>query len=299
MVVQNKAMHLIILSTLLAGTLAAPMIQSLNVNDDGTYQFFYETGKEAGYHKRSEAKQPDGVVIGKFSYEDPNGELREVNYRADDSGYTANGDVSVDGAPKGQFPAVPEETNEAPLPSGPQGEIPEPQSFAVEETKPDETAAQPDSSSAEENPESLTEEESKHEDLKELPSEENTADEPPEAFPPGFFLEKFHGLRRFPEPTKEAESTSKEPISEKPKESPSTEAPKPTDQPAEQPEQVVPNAHEDPYVNLKAAHEMELFMHLRPFQSFSPQQMDTSMFRQPVYVFSYQHPDSYGYRYFF
>ncbi|GBN82474.1 hypothetical protein AVEN_197110-1 [Araneus ventricosus] len=276
------------------------MIQSLNVNDDGTYQFFYETGKEAGNHKRSEAKQSDGVVVGKFSYEDPNGDIREVNYRADDSGYIANGDVSVEGAPKGQFPAVPEETNEAPLPSAPQSENPEPQSFAVEETKPDETAAMSAGSTAEENPESHPEEEPKHEDLKELPSEENRADEPPEAFPPGFFLEKFHGLRRFPEPTKEPEPTPKEPASEKPKEeSPSTEAPKPADQPTEQSVQVVPNAQEDPYVNLKAAHEMELFMHLRPFQSFSPQQMDTSMFRQPVYVFSYQHPDSYGYHYFF
>lgn len=301
----------IILSTLLAGTLAAPMIQTLNVNDDGTYQFFYETGKEAGNHKRSESRQPDGVVVGKYSYEDPNGEIREVNYRADDSGYVANGDVGVEGAPKGQFPALPEETNEVPMPPVPQSDNPDPQAFAIEETKPadDDAAAKFVGAAAEEKPEvhPEEEEESKHEDLKEMSSDENRADEAPEAFPPGFFLEKFHGLRRFPEPTEEPEPiSSKEPSSDKPKEeSPSTtEEPKPTaDQPAteiEQPGQVAPTAHDDLYkVNLKAAHEMELFMHLRPFQSFSPQQMDTSMFRQPVYVFSYQHPDSYGYHYFF
>ncbi|GFR23732.1 uncharacterized protein TNCT_107451 [Trichonephila clavata] len=274
---------------MLAGTLAAPMIQSLNVNDDGTYQFFYETGKDGGSHKRSEVRQPDGVVIGKFSYEDPNGEIREVNYRADDSGYVANGDVSVEGAPKGQFPAEPEQTNETPLASTTEVEHREPQAFPAEEPKPDES----------QEIEVHSEEEHKSEDIKDLSLEESTVNDPPEAFPQGYFLEKFHGLRRLPEPTKEEPSTTEQASTEKPKDesAPAKENP-PVEQPSEQPNDVL--KMEDPYkLNLKAAHEMELFMHLRPFQSFSPQQMDTSMFHQPVYVFSYQHPDSYGYHYFF
>lgn len=96
----------------MAGVLAAPMQQSLSVNDDGSYQFYYETGEDAGRHSRTEVRHPDGTVIGKFSYEDANGDIREVSYRADDSGYVANGDVSVEGAPKGQFPAVSEDQNE-------------------------------------------------------------------------------------------------------------------------------------------------------------------------------------------
>ncbi|GIZ00449.1 uncharacterized protein CEXT_456531 [Caerostris extrusa] len=294
-------MRLIILTTLLAGTLAAPMQQSLNVNDDGSYQFFYETGKEAGNHKRREVRQPDGVVVGQFSYEGPGGEIREVNYRADDSGYVANGDVGVEGAPKGQFPAEPEQTDEShPEPSTSENETREPESFPVEETKSEDL--KPEESKHNDEPvfhQEDPKEQRKHEDIKELPQEENSADEPPEAFPPGFFLQKFHSLRRLPEPTKEEESTTAESATEQPKEeSPSTESSTSVEPSSEQPGQVL-NA-EDPYqVGLKAAHEMELFMHLRPFQSFSPQQMDTSMFHQPVYVFSYQHPDSYGYHYYF
>ncbi|XP_035232611.1 uncharacterized protein LOC118204390, partial [Stegodyphus dumicola] len=259
----------IILITLIASIKAAPVSQSLSVHDDGSYRFYYETGKEGGSHSRTEVRNADGVVIGKFSYEDPTGEMREVNYRADDSGYVAKGDVSVEGAPKGQFPVIIDDKQQEIATTAPL--------VQEDQTQPPETPA-PEPAA-----ESANEEEHDKDDIKDYSFEEQVGDQP-EAFPEGYFLEhKFQGLRRLPEPTKEDKSSSVEPPEEK-------QTPPPEEK---EPEKPVETSIEI------AKREMELFMHLRPFPNFPPKKWDPSMLHQPVYVFAYQQPDAYGYHYYF
>ncbi|XP_054712478.1 LOW QUALITY PROTEIN: uncharacterized protein LOC129222072 [Uloborus diversus] len=276
-------MKLIIFSFLLAGALAAPASQSMTFNDDGSYRFYYETGKDGGSHSREEFRNPDGVVVGKFSYEDPNGELREVNYRADESGYIAEGDVSVPDVPKGKFPAdVPEEVQ-----SDSSQEISAPQIVHTEEVpvvdyQPE--AAPNEISSVEEAPSSSEEDEGK-DDMNDLALEESTANDPPEAFPEGFFLQHFQGLRRLPEPTTEAKEVSTEPPAKEDIEESSSEISN------EQPE---PSNGED-----TSKSGVSMFSPLRPFPHFSAAEWVAALHHQPVYVYSYQQPDSYGYHYFF
>lgn len=259
------------------------MQQSLSVKDDGSYQFYYETGKDGGSHSRSEVRHPDGVVIGKYSYEDPNGDIREVRYRADDSGYVENGGVSVEEAPKDQFPAAPEDEIQDPNPSPAQVEEGNQQN--PEETPVEKQAA-----------EHKDEDRKAEDEMKDLAIDESAMNDPPEGFPQGFFLQHFQGLRRLPEPTKEEDLTTAAPQPEEAKEEPT--AVEVVDGPSEEMQDKDYNP-EDPNKN-KLANEMGMFMHLRPFQGFEPHQMGSSMFHhQPVYVFSYQHPDSYGYHYYF
>ncbi|GFX13251.1 adult-specific rigid cuticular protein 12.6 [Trichonephila clavipes] len=68
----------------------------LNLKDNGQYNFLYNTG-DAGAHKREETSNGDGTVSGSYSYVDPNGDLRKVEYKAGGSiGFQPSGDISVD-----------------------------------------------------------------------------------------------------------------------------------------------------------------------------------------------------------
>ncbi|XP_013789437.1 adult-specific rigid cuticular protein 11.9-like, partial [Limulus polyphemus] len=58
-------------------------------------KFLYKTG-DAGDHSREEQISSDGTVKGKYSYIDPNGEVREVRYTAGVGGFKPEGDISVD-----------------------------------------------------------------------------------------------------------------------------------------------------------------------------------------------------------
>ncbi|KAF8783502.1 Adult-specific rigid cuticular protein 12.6 like protein [Argiope bruennichi] len=68
----------------------------LNIEDSGKYTFLYSV-EDAGAHKRQESSNGDGTVSGSYSYVDPNGDLRKVEYKAGGSiGFQATGDISVD-----------------------------------------------------------------------------------------------------------------------------------------------------------------------------------------------------------
>jgi len=277
------------------------MSQSVLFHDDGSYQFYYDTGKDGGSHSRSEMRRPDGVVVGKYSYEDPTGEIREVSYRADGTGYVATGDVSVKGAPKGQFPFVPEEhqigtslqeenqVQQSDSKSDP--ESPDVQSESALKNRDLDAPSQEvkeDSTKAEEvesvNSEAHQDDNDK-DDMKDLSLEESTVDGPPEAFPQGFFLQNFQGLRRLRDPPKEEAPTTTEVSTE-------GEA---TTTPAKEENESQPTEASKSDKKPGA----DFFLPLKPFPNFSPQQWASSMFHQPVYVFSYQQPDSYGYHYYF
>jgi len=60
----------------------------------GAYNFGYATG-DAGGHSRVESGN-GGTVSGSYSYVDPNGDLRTVQYSAGPGGYQASGDIGVD-----------------------------------------------------------------------------------------------------------------------------------------------------------------------------------------------------------
>ncbi|XP_067123736.1 uncharacterized protein [Centruroides vittatus] len=89
---------------------AIPHAEYKASSSDGSYSFNFETGEEGGKHSRKETRSAEGVVVGEFSYEDPNGNLRMVEYRADGNGYVARGHVGPEGAPKAELPlyALPE-----------------------------------------------------------------------------------------------------------------------------------------------------------------------------------------------
>lgn len=285
---------------LVATSVAAPAAQSLMFRDDGSYRFYYETGKEGGSHTRTEVRGPDGVVIGKFSFEDPDGELREVNYRADETGFVAKGDVGVKGAPKGQFP-VPEE--EQPAQESPSATTLNDQ--PAEPSSPQETVEE--NSQPQATDEGVFDEEEDKDDMQDLALEETSANDPPEAFPPGFFLEKFQGLRRLPEPTNEGEPATTEAATEAEKAEPEIAEEEVKEEQVETTEaseaEAEPVPDEVPVLS---------FAPVKPFpiaaveadpapgiSHISHHEWASAMFHQPVYVFAYHQPDSYGYHYYF
>lgn len=84
-------MKFIILSALVVCAFAT----DVQLSSDGiNYNFGYRTG-DAGLHTRSESGTA-GAVSGQYSYVDPNGNLRQVSYTADASGFHPSGDISVD-----------------------------------------------------------------------------------------------------------------------------------------------------------------------------------------------------------
>ncbi|XP_037082921.1 uncharacterized protein LOC119103472 [Pollicipes pollicipes] len=59
-------------------------------NDDGTYQYGYQSGRlgdDGGYNFKHEYKRADGVLFGQHGYELPSGLNHTVNYVADGRGY--------------------------------------------------------------------------------------------------------------------------------------------------------------------------------------------------------------------
>lgn len=135
-------------------------------------------------------------------------------------------------------------------------------------------------------------EEEDHDDMQDLALEESSANDPPEAFPPGFFLQNFQGLRRFPEPTKEDKPVT-------------TESPQEAAEPSQPTEEAIEENQADKSSVSNPAPVEESVFSFRPAQPFlAPeiphhQEWASSMFHQPVYVFSYHQPDSYGYHYYF
>ncbi|XP_035214130.1 adult-specific rigid cuticular protein 11.9-like [Stegodyphus dumicola] len=74
---------------------SAAMAANMGMNiHGGAYNFGYATG-DAGGHSRVESGTA-GNVAGSYSYVDPNGDLRTVQYTAGPGGYQASGDISVD-----------------------------------------------------------------------------------------------------------------------------------------------------------------------------------------------------------
>ncbi|GIY81688.1 hypothetical protein CEXT_390921 [Caerostris extrusa] len=68
----------------------------LKIDDNGSYNFLYSTD-DAGAHKREESSNGDGTISGSYSYIDPNGDLRKVDYKAGANiGFQPSGDISVD-----------------------------------------------------------------------------------------------------------------------------------------------------------------------------------------------------------
>ncbi|XP_076315332.1 uncharacterized protein LOC143227865 [Tachypleus tridentatus] len=74
---------------------AACMAEMLLNFDPEKGTFMYATGDE-GKHTRDETRESDGSVTGMYSYIDPNGNLRQVRYRAGPKGFKPEGDISVD-----------------------------------------------------------------------------------------------------------------------------------------------------------------------------------------------------------
>lgn len=64
------------------------------LGDGAPYSFNYEANDE-GQHQRNEQGE-HGQVQGSYSYIDPNGHLRQVNYVADEYGFRPSGDIGVD-----------------------------------------------------------------------------------------------------------------------------------------------------------------------------------------------------------
>uniref|UniRef100_T1JCF1 Cuticle protein 6 n=1 Tax=Strigamia maritima TaxID=126957 RepID=T1JCF1_STRMM len=64
-------------------------LQMVSQAENGAYDFAYDTGD--GYHIQS--RDDRGTVTGKFAYIDPEGQLREIDYKADDNGFHPSGDI--------------------------------------------------------------------------------------------------------------------------------------------------------------------------------------------------------------
>lgn len=78
--------------------LSGVMVVAQN-NPDPTYAFRYSTGGDGPAQIwREERKQPDGTIIGKYGYIDPNGEERVVEYTASPTQFLASGDIGPDAA---------------------------------------------------------------------------------------------------------------------------------------------------------------------------------------------------------
>lgn len=85
----------------------------------GNYNFAYNTG-DVGGHARSEAGSADGSVSGAYSYVDPNGNLRQVSYRAGPGiGFQATGDTGVDKHTAAAAAAIAAQAPKAPAPVAP------------------------------------------------------------------------------------------------------------------------------------------------------------------------------------
>ncbi|XP_023226952.1 adult-specific rigid cuticular protein 11.9-like [Centruroides sculpturatus] len=109
---------LIILPLLFVACLSANVAVNLG---GGGYNFNYNTG-DAGGHARSEAGSADGSVSGSYSYMDPNGHLRQVNYRAGPGiGFQATGDTGVDKNTLAAAAAIAAQAPKAPAPVSPWG----------------------------------------------------------------------------------------------------------------------------------------------------------------------------------
>lgn len=167
------------------------------------------------------------------------------------------------------------------------------------------------------------EEEEDKDDIQDLAIEETSANDPPEAFPPGFFLEKFQGLRRLPEPTngEETPATTEVPtnepaaISEEEKmASESVEEEEASVEPVETTEVTdeEEEASPEPEVAIPIDEAVVEVGPVKPFpiatiegdpatgiSHISHHEWASAMFHQPVYVFAYHQPDSYGYHYYF
>ncbi|MCF6818976.1 chitin-binding domain-containing protein, partial [Corynebacterium parakroppenstedtii] len=81
------------LAPLLLASVAMAANVGMNIHGGG-YNFGYATG-DAGGHSRVESGSA-GAVSGSYSYVDPNGDLRTVQYTAGPQGFQASGDTGVD-----------------------------------------------------------------------------------------------------------------------------------------------------------------------------------------------------------
>jgi len=64
--------------------------EARNFDQGGGYQFGYDSHNVAeneAQHFRHEVRRPDGTVLGRYGYKDPNGELKITNYISDKDGY--------------------------------------------------------------------------------------------------------------------------------------------------------------------------------------------------------------------
>jgi len=81
----------VIVLCLIVGFVAAEEVPS------NPYQFSYSTGQQGPAQIfREEQRSPDGTVVGKYGYVDPNGQLRVIEYRAGPNGFQASGDTGPD-----------------------------------------------------------------------------------------------------------------------------------------------------------------------------------------------------------
>lgn len=69
--------------------------QTQNINDDGSYEFSYETanGISAGETRTVSQQQPNGQVVGSYRYTSPEGTPIDITYYADENGFQAQGDA--------------------------------------------------------------------------------------------------------------------------------------------------------------------------------------------------------------
>jgi len=71
-----------------------PLLVAAVSAEGAPYRFSYEANDD-GQHQRNE-RGDHGSVQGSYSYVDPNGNLRRVNYVADEYGFRPSGDIGVD-----------------------------------------------------------------------------------------------------------------------------------------------------------------------------------------------------------
>jgi len=97
---------------------------------EGDYKFGYDSGKQPDNSQsfREETRLPDGTVKGAYGFIDASGKQRIVRYTAGKNGFQADGDIYLDGAPKGTVPAGPQGVVAAPQaaqPAAPQYAAPQ------------------------------------------------------------------------------------------------------------------------------------------------------------------------------
>lgn len=214
----------------------------------------------------------------------------------------------------GQFPVpgadhLPQETPAEPTSVSEQAE--EPKEENAPQQNSEEINDQPPA--AEEEP--YNDETEDKDEMQDLALEETAADDPPEAFPPGFFSEKLTNLRRLPEPTKDGNPATTETAAEENQQSEQPESSAEDEGVGEEEIKAVmietteTDAADDVAGPAPAEGTMYAFSPLKPFPAPGPEgeaspdhphhEWASSMFHQPVYVFAYHQPDSYGYHYYF